>query len=151
MPILFSSKTPGYEWLSNFSAHPFTLDGVRWPSVEHYYQARKFVDPEIAGRIRGADTALKARKAGQNRSLTLRPDWDAVRENVMRAATAAKFGQNPALRARLLATGGEELVHESKNDRFWGRGADGAGQNRLGAILMELRQELRRAGGRPGT
>ena len=145
MPILFSSKAPGYEWLSNFSAHPFTLDGVRWPSVEHYYQAQKFTGAEAVERIRRADTALKARKAGQNRSLTLRPDWETAREEVMRAATGAKFGQNRALRARLLATGEEELVHESRNDVFWGRNREGVGENRLGVILTELRRELRQA------
>ena len=145
MPILFSSKTPGYDLLSNFSAHPFTLDGVRWPSGEHYYQARKFTDAEAVERIRRTNTALKARKAGQNRSLTLRSDWETVREEFMRAAVGAKFGQNRALRTRLLATGDEELVHGSSRDAFWGRSRDGVGENRLGVILMELRQKLRQA------
>jgi ribA/ribD-fused uncharacterized protein len=142
MPICFYSKSPEYGWLSNFSEHGFSLDGVSWPSVEHYYQAQKYAGTEAAERIRQADSPLKARKAGQDRSLVPRPDWDAVKEEVMRRAVRAKFEQNRRLREQLLATGEEELIHESGSDRFWGRSKEGAGENRLGAILMEVREAL---------
>src|SRR5271166_4403733 len=143
MTILFYSKSPEYGWLSNFSADGFTLDDVRWPSVEHYYQAQKHAGTEAADRIRRVDSPLKARKAGQDRSLAARPDWEAVKEEVMRRAVRAKFEQNRRLRERLLATRDEELVHESGSDLFWGRDQDGVGDNRLGVILMEVRQALR--------
>jgi len=42
----------------------------------------------------------------------------------------------------LVATGEEELVHESGTDRFWGRDREGTGENRLGVMLMELRASL---------
>jgi N-glycosidase YbiA len=145
MPIRFYSKSPEYAWLSNFSEDRFTLDGVRWASVEHYYQAQKYAGTEAAERIRKADSPLKARKAGQDRSLVPRPDWDAVKEAVMRQAVRAKFEQNRRLSERLLATGDEELVHESSTDLYWGRTGDGTGDNRLGIILMELRAALRTA------
>jgi ribA/ribD-fused uncharacterized protein len=143
MSIWFYSKSPEHGWLSNFSEHGFTLDGVRWPSVEHFYQAQKYVGTEAAERIRQADSAPIARKIGQDRSLHPRADWDSVKEEVMRRAIWAKFEQNRQLRELLLATGDEELVHESRSDRFWGRNRDGAGENRLGAILIEVRQSLR--------
>jgi ribA/ribD-fused uncharacterized protein len=143
MPILFYSKSPEYGWLSNFSEDGFTLDGVRWPSVEHFYQAQKYAGTEAAERIRRAPSPAKARKAGQDRSLAPRPDWDRVKEEVMRSALRAKFEQNRRLRELLLATGDEELVHESGSDLFWGRSRDGAGENRLGQILMEVREALR--------
>lgn len=143
MPILFYSKSPDYGWLSNFSEDGFTLDGVRWASVEHYYQAQKYSGTEAADRIRKAESPLKARKAGQDRSLAPRADWDAVKEEVMRLAVRAKFEQNRRVRALLLATGPEELVHESGSDLFWGRNQDGVGDNRLGLILMEVREALR--------
>ncbi len=143
MAIWFYSKSPDHAWLSNFSEHAFKLDGVRWPSVEHFYQAQKYAGTEAVERIRKADSPLKARKAGQDRSLTARKDWDAVKEGIMGQAIRAKFEQNRQLRELLLATGDEELVHESSTDLFWGRSRDGAGDNRLGLILMTVRQELR--------
>ena len=144
MSISFYSKSPEYGWLSNFSEHGFTLEGVRWPSVEHFYQAQKYAGAETQDRIRKADTPRKARKAGQDRSLVPRPDWDAVKEVVMRKAVSAKFAQNWGLRELLVATGDQELMHESASDLFWGRSQDRVGDNRLGTIIMEVRQALRK-------
>lgn len=142
MPILFSAKSVEYGWLSNFSPDGFTLDAVRWPSVEHYYQAQKYAGSAVAERIRRAESPLKARKAGQDRSLVPRADWDARKEEVMREALHAKFTQNRRLRDRLVATGDVVLVHASSSDVFWGQTADGVGENRLGVLLMELRATL---------
>ena len=144
MSIAFSSKSPEYGWLSNFSEHGFSLGGIRWQTVEHYYQAQKYAGTDVEHRIRGADTPLKARKIGQDRSLAVRSDWDAGKEAVMRQAVSAKFLQNRRLSAMLVATGDVELVHESGSDLFWGRTLDGAGDNRLGLIIMEVRQTLRK-------
>ena len=47
------------------------------------------------------------------------------------------------LRERLLATGDEELVEDSPNDYYWGRGRSGTGKNTLGRILMEVREAVR--------
>jgi ribA/ribD-fused uncharacterized protein len=143
MAILFSSKSPEYGWLSNVSEDGFVLDGERWASVEHYYQAQKYVGTEAFARIRKAESPLKARKAGQDRSLVLRADWEAVKEDAMRRAVQAKFEQSRRLRERLIATGDEELVHQSSTDAYWGRTAEGVGDNRLGEILMAIRTILR--------
>jgi ribA/ribD-fused uncharacterized protein len=143
MAIWFYSKTPGYEWLSNFADCRFTLDGVRWPSVEHYYQAQKYAGSPAAAEIQRAESADRARKLGQNRSLTPRADWDAVKLEVMRCAVEAKFTQDRDLGERLVGTGGEELIHESNTDTFWGRTRDGLGDNWLGVLLMQTRAGLR--------
>ena len=145
MPIFFYSRIRQYAWLSNFSRHGFTLAGVRWPSVEHYYQAQKFAGTEMAEQIRQAVSPLKARKAGRNCSLALRSDWDEAKEVVMRRAIRAKFEQNGWLQRLLLATGDEELIHYSSVDLFWGRNEDGVGDNRLGAIITEVRQSFRQS------
>ena len=54
-----------------------------------------------------------------------------------------KFKTHPELRELLIATGDELLVERSPIDFYWGCGEDGSGLNRLGAILMEIRAELR--------
>jgi ribA/ribD-fused uncharacterized protein len=63
----------------------------------------------------------------------------------MSKALRAKFAA-PALKTLLLSTGERPLVEDSPYDRYWGAGKDGRGKNRLGALLMELRDELRKEG-----
>lgn len=147
MAIWFYSKTPSYEWLSNFYECRFSLDDFRWSSVEHYYQAQKYAGTPTAVEIRRAESADRARKLGQNRSLTPRANWDMVKLEVMRRAVEAKFTQNHILGERLVETGDEELIHESNTDRFWGRTRDGLGDNWLGEILMQVRAKLQAVSG----
>ncbi len=61
----------------------------------------------------------------------------------MHEAVLAKFTQHADLRAILLATGDLMIVEHTENDHYWGDGGDGSGKNRLGAILMRVRDELR--------
>ena len=142
MAILFYSKSPQYFWLSNFSPHGFTLEGLRWSSVEHYYQAHKYPHTATFEQIRNAPTPLKARKTARNRSLVIRSDWSEVKETVMLRGVYAKFEQNRQLRKRLVATGQEKLIHRSAKDLYWGQNDEGSGENRLGKLLMEVRQQL---------
>lgn len=142
-PLYFHSKDPATAWLSNFFRAPFSLDGQTWPSVEHYYQAAKYTEPALRAQIHGAADALSARKLGQDRSRTTRPDWETAKSEIMLSALRAKFGQNRAPRQRLLETGSRDLIHLSSGDTVWGRTAAGDGENRLGTLLMQVRAELR--------
>ncbi|MCD6051638.1 MAG: hypothetical protein K0Q55_3047 [Verrucomicrobia bacterium] len=72
----------------------------------------------------------------------MRADWETAKENLMREALLAKFTQHPKLKEQLLATGDAQIVEHAANDGYWGDGADGQGKNRLGMLLMELRQQL---------
>lgn len=143
MPIFFYSKSPEYGWLSNSSEHAFNLDNLNWPTVEHFYQAQKYAGTEAAFRIQLADSALKARKIGQDRSLTARVDGEHVKVEVMRRAVRAKFEQNRQLGRQLLDTGNEQLIHQSGSEFYWGRNQEGIGDNHLGVIIMEVRNSLR--------
>lgn len=143
--IRFYSTKTAHGYMSNFSRHPFTLDGKLWPTSEHYFQAQKFPGLPHAEKIRQAKGAILAAKLGRLRSVPMRPDWDQVRESVMWDAIHAKFTQNDAIRASLLETGEATLVEDSPTDWYWGCGKDGKGENRLGVLLMRLRSELRGA------
>ena len=147
-PIYFYTKTNHYFEFSNFSPHGIEVDGQYWPTVEYYhYQAMKFSKEACEvhrDRIRGCATAREARQLGQTRSVPIRPDWDLVRDSVMEQALRLKFSR-PQLLERLLSTGQRQLVEASPFDYYWGAGADGSGQNRLGRLLMSIRDELRDA------
>ena len=115
-----------------------------WPTVEHYYQAMKFPqDPAWQEEIRSAPTPVKAKQLGLSPEHPARGDWEQVKEKVMKTALLAKFRQNPALLAQLLGTEERRLVEASTADAYWGSGPKGKGLNRLGAILTDVRAELK--------
>ncbi len=141
--IRFYRVQDPYGELSNFAAYPILLGGKVWPTSEHYFQAQKFLDEKLQDAIRAQPSAMIAARMGRDRKKPLRPDWESVKEEVMREGLRAKFTQHEELRAILLSTGDALLVEHTRNDRYWADGGDGRGRNRLGALLMELREELR--------
>ena len=128
---------------SNFSPHPINLKGKLWPTSEHFFQAQKFAGAEHEEEIRLAKSPMIAARMGRSRQRPLRPDWEAVKNDIMYQALWAKFTQHPELRAILLNTGEARLVEHTRKDSYWGDGGDGRGQNMLGKILMEIRQKLK--------
>jgi N-glycosidase YbiA len=147
MPILFyGTKEIPYGCFSNFSAHPFTLENQTWRTSEHYFQAMKFLPHwDHIKAIREMPSPMQAAKAGRSRARPLRPDWEAVKDDIMRVAVLAKFEQNPHIAKILLETGDEELIENTTKDHYWGIGSTGTGLNMLGKILMETREKLRNA------
>jgi len=135
-----------FGFLSNFSRHSITVDGKDWKTTEHYYQGQKFSGKAQEEAIRLAPTPGKAKKLGNERQSEggrLRKDWSRVKEHVMYKALQAKFTQHPDLHEQLLATGDAILAEHTNKDTYWGDGGNGSGLNRLGALLMQLRNELR--------
>ena len=143
MKIFFYRQNDAYGEFSNFSGHPIKLKGKLWPTTEHYFQAQKFAGSDHEEQIRLARTPSIAARMGRSRSLPLRPDWETVKDDVMREALRAKFDQHPKLKSLLLSTGAVELIEHTQNDSYWADGGDGSGKNRLGELLMELRTQLR--------
>lgn len=140
--IEFSSKSPTYQEFSNFYKSKFLLDGKEWPTVEHYFQAQKFQsNPEYQEKIRSAKEASKAKVLGSSKEFPIRNDWDTYRHDVMKKALDAKFTQNADLKQKLLATKNSPLV-EATSDSYWGQGRNKKGANKLGLMLMELREKL---------
>jgi ribA/ribD-fused uncharacterized protein len=139
----YSNREKPYGVFSNFSAHGFELDGLWWPTSEHYFQAQKFLEPEYVQAVRVAKSPMDAANMGRSRSRPVRPDWETVKDDVMRRAVLKKFESNADIEQILLDTGEEDIVEAAPNDRYWGAGADGSGLNRLGEILMEVRRQLR--------
>lgn len=55
MSIKFYSTKGSHGCSSNFSAHAIDVDGRRWPTSEHYFQAQKFADAGRQEAIRRAE------------------------------------------------------------------------------------------------
>ena len=140
--IYFFTKNDDYYEFSNFSSYGLEVDGFYWPTVEHYFQAQKFSGTEQFDKIKNSYSSKQAKDLGQSRSVPIRNDWDEVKEEVMLFALRRKFS-NPKLKGLLLKTGKKQLVENSPYDRYWGCGKDGGGKNRLGVLLMKVRDELK--------
>lgn len=80
---------------------------------------------------------------GRERTRPLHPDWEQIKDDIMRKALLRKFETHGDIREILLSTGDAEIVENSPIDYYWGCGANGSGKNRLGIILMEVRDILR--------
>jgi N-glycosidase YbiA len=141
--IPFYSASGEYGFFSNFSAHPITLNGKTWPTSEHFFQAQKFAGTPDEEEVRQAKSPMIAARMGRSRQRPLREDWEVVKDSIMHEAVRAKFTQHADLRELLLGTGDARIVEHTKNDRHWGDGGDGSGRNKLGQILMRVREELR--------
>ena len=137
-----------YMFLSNFYNASCAFEGKVYPTVEHAFQAAKTLIPEEREEIRKAETPGKAKRMG--RSVTLRSDWEEVKTDIMRQCLRSKFKFAP-LGIDLINTGDEELVEGNTwHDNCWGnctceQCANTPGENRLGKLLMEIREELRQA------
>jgi len=134
-----------YGCFSNFAAYPVEIRGQVWPTSEHFFQAQKFAGSQHEEAIRSVKSPMIAARIGRNRSKPIRPDWEQVKDDIMREAVRSKFSQHRDLREILLATGDALIVEHTKNDSYWGDGGDGSGRNMLGRILAEVRAELRRS------
>ncbi|MBI4860610.1 MAG: NADAR family protein [Candidatus Riflebacteria bacterium] len=120
--IKFYRAADPYGCFSNFSPHRVFLKGKSWPTSEHYFQAQKFPGTEHEEAIRLAPAPKIAAEMGRNRKRPLRPDWEAVKDDIMREVVRAKFTQHQELREILLATGDATLVEHTKNDAYWAGG-----------------------------
>jgi ribA/ribD-fused uncharacterized protein len=69
-----------------------------------------------------------------------RADWEKVKEDVMYEGLRLKFEVHKDLCEKLLETGDKKLVEHTINDKYWADGGNGSGKNRLGILLMRLRE-----------
>lgn len=138
-----------YYFLSNFYSQKIPLlvpnpedseSLVPVKTVEHGYQMSKCVLAGDAKHIMLADSPGEAKRRGKR--VMLRDDWEQVKIPIMRELLRQKFFKGE-LRFALLDTGDAELVEGNWwGDRFWGV-CNGEGENWLGKLLMQIREEVR--------
>ncbi|AEB45500.1 NADAR family protein [Micromonospora maris] len=142
--------------LSQWWSAPFTIDGLRFATAEHYMMWRKatlFDDHATAARVLAAAHPHAAKMLGRQVTGFDQHVWEQHRYDIVLTGTVAKFDEHPALRTYLIGTGERVLVEASPLDRIWGIGlaadhphatdpARWRGLNLLGFALMQARDIL---------
>ncbi len=161
--IRFYQKDDPYFQFSNF----YPAEIQFYHTAEHYYQSMKYdytnadqASLDYADLIIDQNTPNKAfilanqKKKNQYpwqveltkiigeyqaKNIKIRPDWDRIKDNIMRRVVYIKFYIHPELKELLCNTDTKYLVENSPRDDYWGIGGNKDGQNKLGYILMETR------------
>lgn len=135
-----------YRFLSNFWPAVVILDGVRYPTVEHAYQAAKTFDQDCRIYVGSAPTPGSAKKRAREIPFEhQRRASDTVKIEIMRDLLRQKF-RHTDLKRKLIDTGDRELIEGNVwGDTFWGV-CNGKGKNHLGKLLMEVRAEIAASG-----
>lgn len=139
-PMMFRGK---YDFLSNMHLAPVKYNDRVYLCSETAYQVAKLKHDADKNMIYGMN-GYESKDIVRKQKLEVRDDWFNVNTKIMYDIVHAKFTQNPELAQKLLATGDMYLVENNYwKDTFWGV-CNGVGENNLGKILMEVRDELRR-------
>lgn len=143
--------------LSQWFGAPIELDGIRYPTNEHFMMAAKallFGDQQRFEQIITAPSPGLAKVFGRKVQGFDEETWYGQRFAIVCQANQAKFSQHPNLRQFLLETENHVLVQASPIDRIWGVGLPQSntninnpnawrGLNLLGFALMKVRESLR--------
>lgn len=137
MKNIISEFTGKYFFLSNFFEAPVTYKGIMYRSNEAAFQAQKDISRSYQFQYLSPSEAKKL-----GRKVQLREDWEEVKNQIMYEIVKAKFSQNQHLEDLLLDTKDAELIEGNYwGDVTWGV-CKGIGENRLGKILMKVREEI---------
>lgn len=152
--ISFTKTALPNGYLGNMSASPIVYKGEDWRTAEALFQSLRFDDTSIREMIKQEKSPLmlKIKIKSLRSQMILDPTKEQDIEN-MRLVLRLKFEQHPDLRALLLSTGDALLIEDvtkrkSGNAVFWGAylfEGEWYGENKLGELLMDLRDEIVKA------
>ena len=156
-PILFSNDLPEFKEFSTGFEAPTQIDGMTFPTVEHYLQwskAKQFGDADAQSKILKTKSPKSVKTYGDKVAGFKEEEWAEKRDAIMATALKAKFMQHAELRTKLLSTGDKPIGEANARDKYWSIGTGAAtgiakrpskwpGKNRLGQLLMDLRKELK--------
>jgi ribA/ribD-fused uncharacterized protein len=159
-PVFFFIGNPAlneYKEFSNMHEAPMQVEGITFPTVEHYYQwakAKQFGDAGAQAKILKTASPKTAKAIGKKVTPFDAGQWEERKDQVMRTGIKAKLMQHPEILKKLRDTGDRLIGEADPRDKYWSIGTSSdtsfaknperwKGQNKLGKILMELRTELK--------
>jgi len=155
--VAFSKTKESFGGFSNMSTeYPLEVNGVVFPTSEHFYQCMKYVDQlEVQKEILGEKNPLLMKNKQKKHRGLIRKDWDELKEIIMEITVHLKLVSHWVKFGNLLVESGErEIVEISKKDSFWGMTPQASnseilvGENKLGGILVRFRELIRTEGTR---
>ncbi|MBR2742161.1 MAG: TIGR02452 family protein [Clostridia bacterium] len=158
-PVFFWKADEAYGCFSNWYARGFTVDGISYLHVEQYMmagKARLCGDEERLSAVLRAKSPSECKRLGRSVTPFDAEAWDKAKYDIVKTGARAKFAQNADLKAVLMSTGDALIAEASPKDKIWGIGigaaeaaerapSDWPGENLLGKVLMELRDEFKGA------
>lgn len=127
-----------YFFLSNFYNCDVEYNGYVFKNNEAAFQAMKC--PERIQEFVNLNPS-EAKRLG--RKVKLREDWESVKERIMYEICFEKFSKNDKLKNMLIQTNDSYLIEGNWwGDTYWGV-CKGVGKNKLGKILMKIRDDLK--------
>jgi len=149
--ISFTGVDQPYGWMGNMAPFRIEYKGQKWLTSEALFQAMRFDDLNIQDLIRNEKSPMSAKMKAKSHkdSMVIEPCSPEDLDN-MRLCIRLKFEQNPVIKEKLKKTFPHEIVEDvSKRNgarhEFWGarnNGGTWTGQNHMGKLLMELREEF---------
>lgn len=143
--FLWATEFSNVHTTFKYTEQPIIIDDYTYSSVEHFFQISKSVNHADFPRIRNELNTLSDHEIfNAGRSLDLRSDWEDIKLDIMKIGLSCKFNTSTELSQLLLSTGDNLLVQLKPNDESWGTGRNGRGLNMQGALLMEIRNNMRK-------
>lgn len=125
-----------YRWLSNFHESPVYYNGILFLSSENAYQSAKCKNSDDIIKYLGISPSQSKKISKTIESVD---NWHDIKYDIMSSIVFDKFYRDLELRHLLLSTGNKYLEETNHwNDIYWGV-CNGVGQNKLGLILMKVR------------
>jgi len=156
--IFFTAKMPYFELSNMYHKMPIRIGEYVFNSSEALYQACKYpkeleILPKtskttianVRERILKAKTPMQAKMTQKCAVDYARANWDSIKDDVMLSVLVLKLNQHEKFKSVLLSTLDKPIVEQSRKDTYWGaidKGKYLEGENRLGLLLMQLRDNI---------
>ena len=154
--ICFHNPDEENGYMSNWFLSDFTIDGVKFTSMEQYMMYSKavcFNDKVIAAQILNTQDVAHIKELGRGVLGYNENIWNGMRQIIIYEGLLAKFTQNDSIREQLKSTGNAILAECAVRDCIWGIGLSmdnpkrldisrWRGQNLLGYALLMVRNRV---------